>query len=134
MIFSDTEKASIGYDHKTDHTYLVFKRSIGEEDMVEAHKTLLDMITEHHVCSGKHMSDARALNTLTAHSRQWINKVVVPFIQERSAKQRAKIALVLSEPIMAELNLSNCEQRYSHEADTMIFDNDELAREWLATQ
>lgn len=134
MIFSETDKASIGYDHHTDHSFLVIKRDIAEEEMVDAHQDLLLMITEHKVRSGKHLSDARALPILSATTRQWINKVVVPFIQESSHAKRAKIALVLNEETMIDLGLRNCEQRHSAEADTMIFDDDALAREWLSTQ
>ena len=132
MIYRDTDKAKMGYDNELNSTYLLMKQALTEEEVINAHQEFIDMLTSLNISTGRHLSDARALSGLTAHSRQWINKVIIPFIKEKSQQDKASIALLINEEVMQDLKVGDKQSMTSADAETAFFKEEHQAWDWLA--
>ena len=134
MIYSDTETTTIGYDQEVKSTYLLFKRPLDEEEIIQAQQEFLAAISSTEVKTSKHISDARALESLTFHSQEWYNKVIIPFIKEQSSEDKATIAIVINPELMQVINPNDLNSRITSDAKTGYFEDEATARAWLAVQ
>ena len=131
MIFKNTHQVEIGYAEEIEATYMIFKKQVNEDDFIECHQYLIDMLNSNKFITGKHLVDTTNLKVITSHSRKWVAANVVP-IMEKTATDKALIAVVLGHNAFTDFGAEHIDAKYNSSVHIHFFSQIGDAKMWLA--
>ncbi len=131
MVVNKTDQIELGVDDNINATYMIFKQQVNEDDFIEAHLELLDLLNTRKYTSGKHLVDTRKLKVITSYSSQWLHENIVPQIQNVSDDGTAYIAVVLGSNVFTDLGGEYVHSKFSESVHVHFFKDVEDAKRWL---
>lgn len=132
MILQKNTEVELGYANEIDATYMFFKRQVNEDDFIECHHDLLDLLNTRNFTSGKHLVDTSNLKIITNNSRKWVAQNFVPLIQSISKNGKVHIAVVLGSSAFMDFGAEHIQSKDQNNVHIHFFSQLNDARMWLS--
>lgn len=134
MIFYEDKLVKVGVDKELDATYMIYKQNVSSNEFIETHRKVVDMLNSVDGCSGKHLVDTKPIKIVSLEGQKWVAENVVPILQNKSKREKAQIALVMSSDVFGQFAVQNISKKTDGISETHFFNTEEDARKWLMTR
>lgn len=134
MTFKNNDQIEIGFSEEANSTYMSFKEQLTEDDFIEYHQELLDMLNTLKYKSGRHLVDTTHLKVISPEARDWVAKNIIPRIQQISDDGRVYIAVVLGCNAFTGFGMDNNQFVNNEAIHIHYFSQLEDAKTWLTPQ
>lgn len=132
MIFKNTDQIEIGFDNDTSSTYMYFKKQVNEDDFIEAHHELQEVLNTRNYTTGKHLVDTSNLKVITPYASKWVAENIVSQIQKVSANGKARIAVILGSNAFTDFGAEHIHSKYGDSVHIHFFSRRDDANLWLS--